>query len=276
MQHFQSFDVYRTVPYICNLRAPQGVLPKNEEAMTPMKLTTTIIFAALLTFGLMSYTNINTFSGGVKGDGDVTTQDRDVSDFHGVAVSDGLDLILSQGDATSLTVTTDQNLQKLIITEVKKGILHIYCDKNIEHEKHTKVYLTFTEMDEISSTGGSDVIGEGLLKFTSVEISSTGGSDVEIDLESTELSLAATGGADIDISGSASNCVASVTGGSDLRAKNLEVETCELSASGAADAHVNVSGSIAFSAAGASDVHLYGKAKISAQSVTGASDFTRH
>ncbi len=60
---------------------------------------------------------------GVKGDGNVITQNRIISsDFTELKVSQGIEVSLTMSKETSLSLEADENLHDLIITEVEDGV----------------------------------------------------------------------------------------------------------------------------------------------------------
>ncbi len=208
---------------------------------------------------------------GVEGDGNVTKKSRQVDNFNAVSVSSGIDLYLTQGNAVSLEVETDQNIHEYIITEVKNGVLKIYVDGSIRSVKEMNVYLTFREIDAITASGGSDVEASGTINQDKLTIECSGGSDLKIDLKVDDLELSASGGSDADITGEARVFHATSSGGSDLEAMGLKTAECTLESSGGSDAHVYVTETLKVVASGASDVYYKGDAVVDA-SVSGSSD----
>ena len=56
---------------------------------------------------------------GISGNGNVVEEVRDVDGFTGVEVSTGIDVFLSQGNTFEVVVEADENLQEVILTELK-------------------------------------------------------------------------------------------------------------------------------------------------------------
>jgi len=207
----------------------------------------------------------------VTGDGNVTKKSRKVDNFSAVTVSSGIDLYLTQGSSVSLEVEADQNIHEYIITEVEDGVLKIYVDGSIRSAKEMNVYLTFRELDAISSSGGSDVEANGTISQDRLTIECSGGSDINMDMKVDELKLSTSGGSDANISGEARVFYAKSSGGSDLNAMGLKTAECTLESSGGSDAHVYATEKLKVQASGASDVYYKGDAVVDA-SVSGGSD----
>ena len=65
---------------------------------------------------------------GIKGSGNVTTENRNISGFNSIKVENGMDVVLEQSTETSVTVIADDNVQKHIITTVNGSVLKITSD----------------------------------------------------------------------------------------------------------------------------------------------------
>ena len=65
---------------------------------------------------------------GISGNGDVVEETRDISGFTGVEVSTGIDVYLTQGDGFEVMVEADENLQDVILTELKGDRLVVRTD----------------------------------------------------------------------------------------------------------------------------------------------------
>jgi len=168
------------------------------------------------------------FLDGVKGNRNVITQDRNISsDFDAIHVSYGIEVKLSMGSTTSLTVEADENLHDIIRTEVEDGVLRIYAEKNIFSSKKRRVYVNAEEMNEIKATSGASVVSETNIKTEDMVIKTTSGANVNLNLEAVNVSCSSTSGSNARLAGTAEKLIASSTSGANLRAKNLEVKVCE-------------------------------------------------
>src|SRR6202000_1022802 len=61
-------------------------------------------------------------------------QKRTVGSFHGVEVSNAIDLVIKQGNEDGVAVSaSDVETRDRIVTEVKDGVLHIYLNDKGYH-----------------------------------------------------------------------------------------------------------------------------------------------
>lgn len=235
-----------------------------------MKQLITLFFSLFLIVGLTSAQKT------IK---DANAQKRNVKNFHGVYVSNGIDLYLTQSDEEAVAVSASENeYRDKIITEVEDGILKIYYEKkngwnwgsNMGNKK-LKAYVSVKTLNKLSASGGSDVSMENTIKGDKLYISISGGSDLEGEVAYNDLSLTASGGSDADIKGRVSNAKITASGGSDVNGYGLITEYCKVQSSGGSDVNVTANKEINASASGGSDIYYKGNASAKT-SKSGSSD----
>ena len=200
---------------------------------------------------------------GIRGNRNVATQDRNISsDFDAIKVSHGIDVQLTMGNSTSLTVEADENLHDIIMTEVENGVLRIYAEKNIWRSKKRKVYVTAEELSEIRTTSGANVRTENTITAEDFKVSSTSGSDVRLSLDVQDLSCSTTSGANAYLSGTAQKFVANSTSGSNIRAKDLKAKICEARVTSGADIAVHAIEELHASATSGGNIRCSGNPEI--------------
>ncbi len=208
----------------------------------------------------------------VRASGDVVEQERNVSSFTALDVQDGIDVYLTIGNSTKVTVKTHENIQQYIRTEVRGGTLEVEVEGHIWQAKEMKVYVTTPDLEKLSTSGGSDVYSEGTIELDLLEIYTSGGSDVKLEINANELRCKSSGGSDIYLRGTVDVLLAKASGGSDIKAKELTAKKCEVKTSGGSDAWVHVTEEIEMEASGASDIHYSGNPRVLYQRSSGASD----
>src|SRR6476660_8880566 len=77
---------------------------------------------AILAIGIMAFAQ--------KTISDPNAQKRNVSGFHAIEVSNGIDLYLSQGDEAVAVSASETKYRDHIMTEVKNGVLKIWYETN--------------------------------------------------------------------------------------------------------------------------------------------------
>lgn len=191
---------------------------------------------------------------------DTGKRDRKTEPFHGIKVSTGIDLYLTQGNAEKITVEADEDIIDNLKTEVHDGILQIYMEKNFNWRWNVerKVYVTFRKLDMLTANSGSDVESQGLLQVKNLKIDASSGSDIELEINADRLTVSTSSGSDTDLKGTAGYMEASSSSGSDLNAEDLKTKVCEVSASSGSDATVYVTERIKARASSGADIRYHG------------------
>ncbi len=198
------------------------------------------------------------FHPGIDGNGNVVTEERNVSTFDKVKGSTGLDVYLTEGTENKIVVEADENLMKLIETDIINGKLTIRSTKNIGRAKAKKVHVTFVKLVSIEASSGADVISNSIINSEILTLDCSSGADLEVEVFSKELYAETSSGADLEVSGKASILYANSSSGSDLNAKKLQVITCKAKASSGSDITVSVKESLDAKASSGGDIRYYG------------------
>ncbi len=205
-----------------------------------IKMKTLKLFALLL-FANLLFINASVQAANVlKG-----RQIRQVTGFHGISVSSGIDLQLTQENVEKVSVEAESEDLDKIITKVEDGILKIYIkDKSWSGfnwmKRPHKVYVSFKEMDQLHASAGSGVNAESSLKLGSLAIHVSSGANVTLDLEATDMDVHASSGCGINLKGHTKVLKADASSGSHIHASELECKKCTASVSSGAGIKVNV------------------------------------
>jgi hypothetical protein len=209
-------------------------------------------------FGLMTSCISSQSFMNIKGIGPSITRDFNVSNFHGIDVSHGFDVILVQGNSEGLTLTVQENLLEYITVTVEQGILKIYSDKNINSTQPMKARITFKDINKLNVSGGGDVSSETPVNVQKMDIGMSGGGDVSFNLNADELRCNISGGGDLKVDGTIKNYNLDLSGGGDV--------TSVINAAAAVDCRVS----------GGGDVKITGRGKTSdaKMEISGGGDLT--
>ncbi|ULC59121.1 DUF2807 domain-containing protein [Flaviramulus sp. BrNp1-15] len=224
-------------------------------------MTTLIKFivATVLSLLLVSCNFDLNLNPGVRGNGDVITQERTVNEsFSTIEATEGLDVYLTQSNNTSIVVEADENLHDLILTEIENGVLKIHTKQNIGNATSKKVKVSFKDISSIVSTSGSDVFSTNTITAENLNLKSTSGSDMKLDVNTSVLNCKSTSGSDLRLSGKTSKLIAEATSGSDIKAADLIAESSEVRATSGADITINTSKELTARATSGGDIRYYG------------------
>jgi hypothetical protein len=195
-----------------------------------------------------------------RGSGNVVTEERQVSDFEGVALSGAGQVIITQGDEESLTIETDDNLMRYIESEVRNGTLELGFARNtIPIPSRSIIYrvgvIDLTGLD--SSGAGSFEIDE--LEADRLRVTLSGAGDIGIDsLSASDLAVTFSGAGNVDLAGQVETQEVDMSGFGNYDASDLKSQKASVRISGAGNAVVWVLDSLDVTISGAGNVEYFG------------------
>lgn len=205
---------------------------------------------------------------------DPNAQVRPARGYHGIEVSGGIDLYLSQGDEETVVVSAkDIRMRDRIRTEVSNGILRISLPHGWSvHDYRLKAYVSFTTLDRLVASGASDVFVDGVIGGEELFVSLSGASDFKGAVSVRRLKMEQTGASDARLTGVVSE-VASISssGSSHVKGYELVTQSCTIDASGASDIQITVNKELSAYLSGASNVYYKGAGVIRETHSSGSS-----
>ncbi len=222
-----------------------------------IKKLSTLSIVMLLTMLLISDQAIAQWKS-VRGNGEVVTQERTVSDFSGIKISCSADVFLKQGSRNAVKVRADENLMEMIETDVRGGTLNIDIDGNIRNVEVLEVYVTVANLQKVAINGSGDVESENTITGIDFEIQINGSGDVELELDVKNLETKINGSGDVEVSGVQGTFDLLVAGSGDFEAENLRLSECLIQINGSGDVRLKGSAdNLVVSQSASGDVNLY-------------------
>ncbi|MCO4291254.1 DUF2807 domain-containing protein [Solitalea sp. MAHUQ-68] len=226
------------------------------------KSITALVLSIVLVYPVLTYaSNFNKHQTEISKD---VTENRNVTGFHGIKVSTGINVFITQGTAEKVKVTASDNIIRYLKTEVNGGILEIYLDKSEKSGwswgmETRNVYITVKDIDAIVASSGSDISSTSRLKLDKLFAQSSSGSDIKLDLDVRELICETSSGSDAEFSGITKSFNVDASSGSDVKAFNLTAEVCVAKASSGSDIDITVTKQLTADASSGGDISYKGK-----------------
>jgi Putative auto-transporter adhesin, head GIN domain len=196
---------------------------------------------------------------------DNNRQSRSVHGFHGVAVSGGIDLYLSNGpEAVSISANSSETRDH-IVTEIVGGVLQIHMEENWNHNMDNakmKAYVSLPNLKTLEGSGGGDIVFENLIKTEELDIRLSGGGDLKGKLNANHLVIAQSGGSNVNLSGDVQNLSLNASGGGSLKGFGLVTEYASIHTSGGSDTELTVNKELKAVVSGGGDITYKGSATV--------------
>jgi hypothetical protein len=217
----------------------------------------------------------------VVGSGHVVTEERQLSDFMALDVSDGLEttVVVDETQPTQVRVTGDDNLVEQIQTEqAEAGTLSVHFRDHVggwSSPNPLRVEMTVPRLASILSSGGGTIDLGGTVSVDSLQITASGGGTVRArGLATQSLDLTMSGGGDVTLAGQSYRVTSALSGGSVLHARDLYTRDASLNSSGGGVITLRVSDTLRVLASGGAEVHIVGHPSISSEALSGGSTLT--
>ena len=209
----------------------------------------------------------------IKGNGNVRTEDRSVSDFKNVHVSGAAKVMVSQGDQPSVKIETDENLLQYIEVNQTGDRIEVRerSGFNLRPTGDIKVYVTTKVYNKIEASGACDIIGQSKIsnpEDLSLDVSGAG--DIKMEVDAPRLSAQVSGSGSIDLKGQTREVDLDLTGAGHAHCYELLSENTKVEISGAGSAEVFASVKLDATVSGAGNVNYKGNATSVNQHVSGA------
>ncbi|MEN2489936.1 head GIN domain-containing protein [Flavobacterium sp. B11] len=206
----------------------------------------------------------------IEGSGNVTTEKRNVQgEFKNISVSNAIDLVIVQSDATEITVEADDNLQKEIVTKVENGTLIIECKySSFRNITSKKVTVKMPVVHKIEASSASTVETDGFVQSEDVTLEASSAASMDVKIESDRIAIDAGSGSSIDIEGKALSLTTSVSSGGSIDAEKLMANDIHADASSGGTVSVRPILSLKADASSGGNINYSGTPKTIEKSAT--------
>ncbi|MEO7976013.1 head GIN domain-containing protein [Flavobacterium sp.] len=215
---------------------------------------------ATITALLFASCNFNMNS--IEGSGNITTEKRIVEgDFKNVSVSNAIDVVIEQSDATEIIVEADDNLQKEITTKVENGTLIISCKYSSFNDVTKKVTVKMPVVEKLEASSASSINSKKVILGEKIDLESSSASTININTESDSVICSASSGSTINVEGKALKLKIDASSGSTIDAKKLIANDIDADASSGASISIHPKVSLKAEANSGASINYEGSPK---------------
>ena len=234
-----------------------------------MKKIFTIILALIITSTSL---NAQFFNKKIKGNGNIITTDRSVSDFDKIGVAGSFDVILKKGNEGEISIQADENLMEYIITEVKDGSLKIKPKKGhqLKSTKTIQITVGFNNLEEVSLAGSGDVTSTDAINAADLKLSLAGSGDINLKVSTKNLNSNIAGSGNINLNGSTDEFSCNIAGSGNLNGYDLTATIANAKIAGSGNVKVNAVNEIHAKIAGSGNVYYTGNPDVEKSNSAGS------
>jgi Putative auto-transporter adhesin, head GIN domain len=232
------------------------------------KLLTIAALFILLPFYSQNWWNKNT----IKGNGVIKTETRNTSDYESISVSGSFEVQLTSGKEGNITVTGDENLLDIIITEVEGENLKIKfkTGSNVSYSKRILITVPVQEIEKLTLSGSGRISAENKLKSQNFSTTLSGSGKMNLVLDTQNLTSTLSGSGQLALQGTSENFDITISGSGKVNAKNFVSDTVTATISGSGNATVHSTETIKAVVSGSGQVNYAGNPKNIEEKVSGS------
>lgn len=200
----------------------------------------------------------------IKGNGNMTTDDRSEGSFSGVESGGNFDIIVAIGPQ-SIKIEAEENVIPYIETYIDGDILRIKTKDGfwIKTSRSMKVYVTSPRLKKLEMNGGGSLTGASKITDSSkIDIEVHGNADIDLEVDAPEVESDLTGNGSVTLKGETRNFSSEATGNGHLKALDLKTENAKVKILGNGDAEVYSSVTLDVTIGGNGNISYKGDAKL--------------
>jgi len=205
----------------------------------------------------------------ITGSGNVITENRSVSNFDRVEFSIPGNLSIQQGSSESLSITADDNILPLLLTNVSGGKLTIRYKSgyNVRTTRPLEFTLMVKDLKEISVSSSGSVSVQSLdTGNLSLTLSSSGSIKIN-ELQANNITARISSSGDISLQGNADQLNLRISSSGKFQAADLQINGADVGISSSGDATLWVMENLKVNISSSGDVYYYGSPSVS-QTIT--------
>ncbi|HSF45199.1 MAG TPA: head GIN domain-containing protein [Chitinophagaceae bacterium] len=215
------------------------------------------------------------FVGGkrVKGNGNISTTERNVSAFNEVEVSGAIDVHVSQGELKPVRIEGDENLLSYVEVEQMGDKIEVRTKRgyNLRPTKKMKLYLSSPNYNKLDVSGACNISSDNKLALNNpLELQVSGAGDINVDVNAPRVEAQVSGSGNVNMSGETKNFELTISGAGDAKCYEFLTENTKVNISGAGSAEVFASVELDAHVSGAGSIKYKGNAPKVNQHVSGA------
>lgn len=159
-------------------------------------------------------------------------------EFDKISVNDGIEVIIEQSNTTEVTVITNENFQKNMITRVENGTLYLssnttktsisilgYKRSSTNDAATKKVIIKVPIINGLEANAASKIESKGTLKGNTIALKSTSASEIKLNLEYEKIESESSSASKIELEGMALDLQANASSASKIDAEDLLANT---------------------------------------------------
>jgi hypothetical protein len=208
-----------------------------------------------------------------RGSGELTSQNREVSEFDAIQIDGAGELIIIQGERESLEIEAETNIIDKLTSQVQDNILVLGYQESswrntVIPTKRIVYTVTLTDLSRVTINGAADLKID-TLETDTLSLNINGAGQIKISqLLAERLDVNIAGTTNMEIAGQASEQSITIDGAGNYKAGDFKTSTTKVDISGLGNATVWATENLEINLDGGGNLRYYGSPNVT-QDVTG-------
>lgn len=195
------------------------------------------------------------------GSGVIVSEQRDTGPFHGLKVSNAIEVEWRRGEQSSVKIEADDNVIGEVKTRVSNGVLRIDLDRARLNHVTLRAYVTSPTLDYIEASSASSVRALDMMTDRDrVDIRTSSAAEVEAGVDAPNVKVDASSSSGVKLHGRTRNLDTEASSAASIHAFGLLSEESRARSSSAATIDLYASVKLDASASSGASVHYKGGA----------------
>jgi len=224
-----------------------------------------LFFWALVFTSSLSGCFIDNIFDCIEGDGNLVTQELDISGFDGIKLRTAATLTITQDPEYRVEVTGERNVIRQLDLTVRRGVWYIEFEDCVRRHSRLQIAVTMPEIRELTLSGSGSIEGTNFFDGESIDIFLSGSGYIDLGLAMNSIDAVLSGSGNIKLEGIADDIDHMTSGSGSLKAFDLETRKADIVLSGSGDAEITCMEFLDVRISGSGDVFYKGTPSVDAR-----------
>jgi hypothetical protein len=213
----------------------------------------------------------------IKGNGNLTTENKEFGNISGVELHSSFDVYLTQGSPAGVRIEAEDNIIPHIELQVYNDVLNIETENGVwlQPRRDVKIYVTSPTFNSIQCSGSGNIRSQTkITNENKLKVHASGSGNIHMEVDAPEVEAGVSGSGGIELAGETKKITGNVSGSGNIKAMNLMAEESTLHVSGSGNVQVYSSVKVTANISGSGDVRYKGAAQVNSN-VSGSGSIKR-
>ncbi len=220
------------------------------------KFNTVVIWSFFI---LVSISSCEKSLFGLKGEGEVVTQEITLSEFNSIDMAISADVVFIKGDIQKVEISAQQNIIDNITKEIKSGEWEINYIKSVKTHKDIKIIITVPNVKNIVLSGSGNISTSDKFTGDEIKFKISGSGRIDFITEIDKINISISGSGDINLAGETNEQEISISGSGNYKSFLLDSNNCDVTISGSGSCELSVEDKLFVSISGSGNVYYKGQ-----------------